>query len=109
MSHHFASAEGRTYLSGGERSRGRLAGLKLRPTREAEIIEELAQHLEDRYSVLLARGATGALGGYTSKRLLASQYFASSSWQRQRAEQLYGVELTNPVTFAVIASLTSRA
>ena len=27
--------------------RQRLAGLKLKPTREAEIVEELAQHLED--------------------------------------------------------------
>src|SRR5947209_19511929 len=36
----------------------RLASLKLEPTREAEIVEELAQHLEDRYSELLASGAT---------------------------------------------------
>ena len=32
----------------------RLAPLKLSPTREAEIAEELAQHLEDRYQELLA-------------------------------------------------------
>jgi hypothetical protein len=31
-----------------------LSGLKLEPTREAGIIEELAQHLEDRYAELLA-------------------------------------------------------
>src|SRR5438132_7721236 len=36
----------------------RLAELKLEPTREAEIIEELAQHLDDRYAELLAGGAT---------------------------------------------------
>jgi predicted permease len=35
-----------------------LAGLKLAPTREAEIVDELAQHLEDRYADLLASGAT---------------------------------------------------
>lgn len=35
----------------------RLAGLKLPPAREAEIVEELAQHLEDRYQELLAGGA----------------------------------------------------
>ena len=29
---------------------GRLAGLKLAPTREAEIVEELSQHLEARYA-----------------------------------------------------------
>ena len=36
----------------------RLARLKLDPTREAEIAEELSQHLEDRYAESLASGAT---------------------------------------------------
>ena len=36
----------------------RLAGLKLAPAREAEIAEEVAQHLEDRYQELVAGGAT---------------------------------------------------
>ena len=36
----------------------RLASLKLEPTREAEIAEELSQHLEDRYAESLASGAT---------------------------------------------------
>jgi len=55
---------------------------------------------------LVALGlAVGAVGGYALKRLLASQYFASGDWQRQMAEQLYGVEGTDPATFAVIASL----
>jgi predicted permease len=49
--------------------------------------------------------AGGALGGYALKRLLDSQYFASDAWQRQMAEQLYGVKLTDPLTFTVIASL----
>jgi ABC-type antimicrobial peptide transport system permease subunit len=49
--------------------------------------------------------AVGALGGYALKRLLAGQYFASDAWQRQMAELLYGVEGTDPATFAVIASL----
>ncbi len=35
-----------------------LCGLRLEPTRESEIVEELAQHLDDRYEELLARGAT---------------------------------------------------
>jgi macrolide transport system ATP-binding/permease protein len=35
----------------------RLAPLKLEPTREAEIVEELAQHLDDRYAELLSGGA----------------------------------------------------
>jgi putative ABC transport system permease protein len=36
--------------------RQRLASLKLEPAREAEIVEELSQHLEDHYAELLARG-----------------------------------------------------
>src|SRR5262249_269046 len=36
--------------------RRRLASLKLEPTREAEIVEELAQHLEQRYAELIAGG-----------------------------------------------------
>ena len=37
-----------------------LASLKLAPAREAEIVEEVAQHLDDRYRELLAGGATEA-------------------------------------------------
>jgi predicted permease len=36
----------------------RLASLKLAPAREAEIVEEVTQHLEDRYQELVAGGAT---------------------------------------------------
>ena len=36
----------------------RLAGSKLEPAREAEIVEELSQHLKDRYGESLASGAT---------------------------------------------------
>src|SRR5262245_58477807 len=38
--------------------RPRLASLRLSPTREAEIVEELSQHLEDRYRELISGGAT---------------------------------------------------
>jgi len=41
-----------------EEIRNRLADLKLDPVRESEIIEELAQHLEDRYAELLSTGST---------------------------------------------------
>ncbi|HXI92456.1 MAG TPA: hypothetical protein VNO24_20805 [Blastocatellia bacterium] len=34
----------------------RLASLMLEPTREAEIVEELAQHPDDRYAELLQSG-----------------------------------------------------
>jgi predicted permease len=49
--------------------------------------------------------AVGAFGAYALQRLLASQYFASESWQRQFAEQLYGVQGTDPFTVAIVASL----
>jgi predicted permease len=38
--------------------RRRLEGLRLAPTRESEIVEELSQHLDDRYEELVASGAT---------------------------------------------------
>jgi putative ABC transport system permease protein len=38
--------------------RSQLASLRLSPTRETEIAEELAQHLEDRWHELVARGAS---------------------------------------------------
>ena len=41
-----------------EQIRRRLCGLTLAPTREAEIVEELAQHLEDRYAELRTGGVT---------------------------------------------------
>jgi putative ABC transport system permease protein len=40
--------------------RGRLQSLQLSPTREAAVIEELAQHLDDYYAELLAAGMTEA-------------------------------------------------
>ena len=40
--------------------RRRLTNLKLEPTREAAIVEELAQHLADCYTELLAGGLTAA-------------------------------------------------
>jgi hypothetical protein len=39
-----------------EEIRNRLASLRLEPTREVEIVEELAQHLDDRYAELLQSG-----------------------------------------------------
>jgi predicted permease len=56
----------------------RLAALKLAPAREAEIVEEVAQHLQDRYRELLAGGATeeearrGALEELRDENLLAT-------------------------------------
>ena len=42
----------------GQETLKRLASLNLPPAREAEIVEEVAQHLEDRYEELVAGGAT---------------------------------------------------
>src|SRR2546425_11027658 len=39
-----------------QKIRERLAGLRLEPAREAEVIAELADHLEDRYQELRAAG-----------------------------------------------------
>ena len=38
--------------------RKRLEGLRLDPAREASIVEEISQHLDDRYDDLVARGAS---------------------------------------------------
>ncbi|MEO8482711.1 MAG: permease prefix domain 1-containing protein [Acidobacteriota bacterium] len=38
--------------------RARLAGCGLRPTTEMDVIEELTQHVEDRYQQLCADGVT---------------------------------------------------
>src|SRR5262245_41469742 len=57
----------------------RLAALKLEPSREAEIVEELSQHLEDRYAESLARGASpedahrAALAELSDDELLARE------------------------------------
>ena len=59
--------------------RSRLASLRLSPTRENEVIEELSQHLEDRWPELVAGGAsedeatTLALAGFREGDLLARQ------------------------------------
>ena len=47
----------------------------------------------------------GALVGYALKRLLTSQYFGKEAWQRQMAEQLYGVSLSDPLTVFAITML----
>ncbi|MFY9611384.1 MAG: ABC transporter permease [Blastocatellia bacterium] len=59
--------------------RQRLTGLALEPTREAEIVEELSQHLDDRYTELRSGGATQAeasriaLADLSDSKLLARE------------------------------------
>lgn len=38
--------------------RARLSSLRLSPTREADIVQELSQHLDDRWRELIAGGAS---------------------------------------------------
>jgi predicted permease len=49
--------------------------------------------------------AVGAVTGYALQRLQASDYFGENAWRVQIAEQLYGVNATDPLTFLVIAAL----
>jgi putative ABC transport system permease protein len=68
--------------------RRRLADLKLAPTREAEIVEELAQHLEDRCAESLSSGAT--------EEEACRAAFAELSESRVLAEELRRVERQVP-------------
>jgi len=49
--------------------------------------------------------AISALVGYALKRLLDTKYFGPDSWQREMAQQLYGVEVSDPLTLIAIAIL----
>jgi len=49
--------------------------------------------------------AISALVGYALKHLLERQYFGPDSWQRQMVEQLYGVDVSDPLTLILIATL----
>jgi predicted permease len=60
--------------------RPRLASLRLAPAREAEIAEELAQHLDDRWRELVARGATPE----------EAAHFAKTEFDGARLEALLG-------------------
>ena len=62
-----------------EEIRKRIGALQLSPVREAEIVEELSQHLDDQYEQSLNRGATeeeaygAALAGLAENDLLARE------------------------------------
>jgi len=59
--------------------RRRLAGVKLEPAREAAIIEELAQHLDDHYAESLSGGATEA----EARRAALAELSDSATLQRE--------------------------
>ena len=60
----------------------RLASLKLEPTREAEIVEELAQHLEDRYEELKAGGAMPQAAYHTALAELSERDLLTQELRR---------------------------
>jgi predicted permease len=47
----------------------------------------------------------GGACGYGLRRLLAGDFFSRRSWQREMANQLYGIEGTEPITLVAIALL----
>ncbi len=49
--------------------------------------------------------AASALLGYGFMRLLEKQYFGPGTWQRQLNQQLYGVTVSDPLTWIAIALL----
>ena len=55
--------------------------------------------------LVLAGLVFGSALAYGIKRLMASQYFDSRSWQHQMVEQLYGVRGFDPLLFGLIAGL----
>jgi predicted permease len=65
--------------------RARLAASHGDPASEAEIIEELAQHLEDQYAELRARGLSDADASASVARELASPDFSESQLARRRS------------------------
>src|ERR1041385_3387800 len=67
--------------------RPRMARLKLAPARESEIVEELAQHLDDHYQELLADGASAS----DAKRLILAELS-----ENELFSELQGVERTTP-------------
>ena len=59
-----------------------LAGSKLAPAREAEIVEEVAQHLDDRYRDLLAGGATEAEARRTALEEISAEKLLAKGLER---------------------------
>src|SRR4029079_2020633 len=60
----------------------RLALLRLGPTREAEIVDELSQHLEDRYQELLSSGQSDDAAFRTSLEELKDEHLLARGLER---------------------------
>lgn len=57
--------------------RAHLGDSRMQPTTELDVIEELSQHLEDRYRQLLAEGMTPEEAARTSEREIDVQGLAA--------------------------------
>jgi putative ABC transport system permease protein len=75
--------------------RARLSSLRLSPTRETEIVDELSQHLEDRYRELTAGGASPE-----EARCLAVADFRSGNVLAQQMAPLRQAHVTAATTLA---------
>jgi predicted permease len=64
----------------------RLGSLKLPPAREAEIVEEVAQHLEDRYQELAAGGATEEVARRAALKELSDENLLARGLRRVEQE-----------------------
>ena len=91
-----------------EEIRKRLLSVRLSPTREAEIVEELAQHLDDRYQQSLTGGATEEQAYQTVLLELAEYGFADVSTISTVLPGANDRDLETALTFLVTGGL-SRA
>ncbi len=73
--------------------RTRLASVRLSPTREAEIVDELTQHLQDRYDELVTGGATPEEAGR-----LSLEEFQSGTALASRLAPLRQAHPPEPIT-----------
>src|SRR5688572_31003334 len=73
--------------------RERLSTLRLPPAREAEIVDELSQHLDDRYRELIAGGASSE-----EATRLALAEFRSGNVLAQRMATLRQAQVPPPIT-----------
>ena len=73
--------------------RSRLSGLRLSPTRENEIVDELSQHLEDRWRELMAGGASA-----DEATRLALAEFRTGNFLAQHMAPLPQAQVRAPIT-----------